>query len=278
MVVRIGGPGNDTLIGTADNDRLDGRAGNDRLFGRGGDDVLLGGTGDDRVNGEGGDDVLLGEVGDDTLNGGDGDDELYGGVGRDTVNGGNGNDFLLGRGRGGGDDFGGDMVNGGAGADTINGFDGSSDTLRGDAGDDDIWVNNDDASGGLGNDWLETSDSDGRLTGGAGADTFDLHTRTDDDSFDHTVVTDFTTQDTLNIAAHEGDFFEDLAGLALFDLLDTSGNRRLDGEDDSFHSSPSGTFVGVSLDANSLTISVGDDDFEILNVSSIARADWADFA
>ena len=194
------------------------------------------------------------------------------------MNGGNGNDFLLGRGRGGGDDFGGDMVNGGAGADTINGFDGSSDTLRGDAGNDEIWVNNDDASGGLGNDWLETSDSDGRLTGGAGADTFDLHTRTDDDSFDHTVVTDFTTQDTLNIAAHEGDFFEDLAGLALFDLLDPAATAASTARTTPSLARPAAFRRRKLGRRNSLTISVGDDNFEILNVSSIARADWADFA
>jgi Ca2+-binding RTX toxin-like protein len=273
MVVRIGGPGNDTLIGTADDDRLDGRAGNDRLFGRHGGDDLLGGTGNDRADGEGGDDDIQGEVGDDILNGNDGDDLILGGVGFDRVNGGSGNDGLRGNGISGGNDFSADVVSGGAGADRIFGNDGSSDTLRGDAGNDNIEVNNDDAFGGSGDDRLETFHSDGRLTGGGGADTFSLHTQTND-GFGETVVTDFTPQDTLALSAHDIDFNFDFTGNLLFNRLDRNGNNRLDGND-GFSTQPEGVRIGVDADRDSLTITLGDDDFDFLNVSSIARTDWA---
>jgi len=273
MVVRIGGPGNDTLIGTADEDRLDGRAGNDRLFGRGGNDNLLGGTGNDRADGEGGRDIIQGEVGDDTLNGNGGRDIIYGGVGFDRVNGGSGNDVLFGNGISFGNDFSADVVSGGAGADRIFGEDDSSDTIRGGAGADIITIDNDDAFGGSGDDWLDTFHSDGRLTGGAGADRFNLHTLTNGGSGE-TVVTDFSTQDTLALSARDVAFNFDFFGDDLFDRLDRNGNNRLDGND-GFSTQPEGVFIGVGADQDSLTITLGDDEIDFLNVSSIARADWA---
>jgi Ca2+-binding RTX toxin-like protein len=55
-----GGPGNDTLIGSAGDDRLDGGTGNDRLKGRGGADSLFFGMGNDVLTGGAGSDILLG--------------------------------------------------------------------------------------------------------------------------------------------------------------------------------------------------------------------------
>ena len=53
-----GGPGNDTLRGTARADTLYGKGGNDRLFGLGGNDRLVGGIGNDILTGGGGADRL----------------------------------------------------------------------------------------------------------------------------------------------------------------------------------------------------------------------------
>jgi pimeloyl-ACP methyl ester carboxylesterase len=63
-----GGPGNDTLRGTAGADKLYGKGGNDKLFGLAGNDLLVGGTGND------------------LLTGGPGVDRLSCGPGRDTAN------------------------------------------------------------------------------------------------------------------------------------------------------------------------------------------------
>ncbi len=70
-----GGPGSDTLYGTA---------GNDLIRAADGDDILSGGGGADRLHGEAGNDVLYGDDGDDTLDGGTGWNRLYGGANADT--------------------------------------------------------------------------------------------------------------------------------------------------------------------------------------------------
>ncbi len=248
MANRIGGPRADNLVGTSQADVMRGNGGNDTMGGRAGNDDMTGGSGNDRMFGELNDDVMIGELGNDLVNGGQGADQLFGGQGADNVIGGDGNDSI----------FGGDA---------------SSDTLFGDAGNDFVEVNNDRADGGLGNDTLSTFHADGRLTGGGGADRFDLHTQTNDGS-GQTVVTDFTTQDILSISAHDVNFNESFSGLALFDTLDTSGNGNLGGED-GFTTSAGGTFLGVSEDSDSLTIFVGDDSFDLLNVGNVSRVDWA---
>ncbi len=69
-----GGPGDDTLTGTAGRDRLDGGRGSDHLFGYAGDDRLFG----DTANGDPDDhDVLFGGQGNDDLIGGLGTNELF---------------------------------------------------------------------------------------------------------------------------------------------------------------------------------------------------------
>jgi hypothetical protein len=67
-----GGPGSDTLIGSAADDVLNGQAGNDLLDGGPGDDHLLGGDGNDRLTGGEGIDYFQGEGGTDVLNAIDG--------------------------------------------------------------------------------------------------------------------------------------------------------------------------------------------------------------
>ncbi len=273
MANRIGGPRADNLVGTSQADVMRGNGGNDTMGGRAGNDDMTGGSGNDRMFGELNDDVMIGELGNDLVNGGQGADQVFGGQGADNVIGGDGNDSLSGTGRDGRNDFAADTVRGGNGNDSIFGGDASSDTLFGDAGNDFVEVNNDRADGGLGNDTLSTFHADGRLTGGGGADRFDLHTQTNDGS-GQTVVTDFTTQDILSISAHDVNFNESFSGLALFDTLDTSGNGNLGGED-GFTTSAGGTFLGVSEDSDSLTIFVGDDSFDLLNVGNVSRVDWA---
>ncbi|MEP6954510.1 MAG: hypothetical protein ABI950_10670, partial [Solirubrobacteraceae bacterium] len=44
---RSGGPGNDTINGTAKTDVLKGTGGSDHIYGHGGDDVIEGGHGND---------------------------------------------------------------------------------------------------------------------------------------------------------------------------------------------------------------------------------------
>jgi Ca2+-binding RTX toxin-like protein len=89
-----GGPGNDTLTGTAAADVLDGGPGNDHLVGHGGNDTLIGGKGTDTLLGGHGNDTLSGGPGNDTLSGGPGNDRLDGGIGRDHCTGGSGNNTL----------------------------------------------------------------------------------------------------------------------------------------------------------------------------------------
>jgi len=75
----LGGPGDDTLRGTAAADALFGFAGDDRLFGLAGNDFLLGGSDNDRLFGGAGDDFLLGGGGSnrrDLMAGGAGADEF----------------------------------------------------------------------------------------------------------------------------------------------------------------------------------------------------------
>lgn len=67
-----GGPGSDTLIGSAADDVLNGEAGNDLLDGGPGDDHLLGGDGNDTLTGGDGVDYFQGEGGTDVLNAIDG--------------------------------------------------------------------------------------------------------------------------------------------------------------------------------------------------------------
>jgi len=84
--LKDGGPGPDTLKGTAKADQLSGRGGADTLRGLAGDDRLTGGAGDDELKGSKGSDRLKGGGGRDVLIGGKGKDKLDPGKGEDQVN------------------------------------------------------------------------------------------------------------------------------------------------------------------------------------------------
>lgn len=179
----------DRILGLAGDDILSGGAGNDLLFGYQGNDTLNGGDGKDWLSGGAGADLLYGGADDDFLSSGSGADELNGDDGNDRLSGGSGNDKLF----GGLDN---DELYGGDGDDILNGGDGDdvdftgSDRLYGGNG-------NDILIGGFGNDILDGGNGDdiingaggnnlfggsslgvgeiNILTGGAGADTFVLH-------------------------------------------------------------------------------------------------------
>ena len=109
---RIGGRGDDLVVGSFGEDRLSGRSGDDTILGLHGDDILRGGRGEDRLIGGRGEDLLKGGRGDDHLRGGRGEDRLEGGRGDDYLNGGRGNDVLAGG-------SGNDVLRGGPGADRL---------------------------------------------------------------------------------------------------------------------------------------------------------------
>jgi Ca2+-binding RTX toxin-like protein len=107
--VIAGGPGQDSLDGSAGRDRMTGgpgidgvygRAGRDRLDGGAGADQLLGDKGNDRLFGRGGKDGLVDHQGDNVLIGAAGDDALFTlsavarGEGSSRVVGGVGDDFF----------------------------------------------------------------------------------------------------------------------------------------------------------------------------------------
>jgi Ca2+-binding RTX toxin-like protein len=95
-VIKVGGPGPDTLMGTKGPDTLAGRGSSDWIDGRAGKDVINGGPGDD--------DPLSPAIG--NLIGGSGADIISGGSGGDLMDdggdsavdilyGGGGNDFII---------------------------------------------------------------------------------------------------------------------------------------------------------------------------------------
>jgi Ca2+-binding RTX toxin-like protein len=120
----LGGPGDDRLNGYGGNDILVGEDGNDRLYGGNQNDALDGGAGVDRLWGEDGNDTLGGGGSNDKLLGGGGDDQLSGNGQNDLLDGGTGHDTLL----------------GGSGSDILYSRDGTSDTLNGESGTDQYWV------------------------------------------------------------------------------------------------------------------------------------------
>jgi Ca2+-binding RTX toxin-like protein len=96
VTVKVGGNGNDTLLGGPATNLLFGQVGNDTLTGGGGIDLLCGGNGDDTLSGGGDDDSLGGGAGNDRLIGGPGADNLAGGAGNDRLTGGQGADRFSG--------------------------------------------------------------------------------------------------------------------------------------------------------------------------------------
>jgi Ca2+-binding RTX toxin-like protein len=136
--------------------RIDMGDGDDTVFGTAANDTIYGRGGNDSINGLGGNDTIFGDGGADVVNGGDGNDRIEGGSGNDTLNGEAGADIILGQA-----DI--DQLSGGVGDDTLDGGDGvsggSGDTVRGDAGNDNILIRGNEAEfdlikGGTGTDRL----------------------------------------------------------------------------------------------------------------------------
>ena len=178
VVESFGGDGDDRL---QSGNTQDGGPGNDTLEGHDGNQVLHGGPGDDNVNGLAGSDQVYGDEGNDIVSG-DGHKES---VSPDVIDGGPGVDVID-------DDWGGKApltVTLAGGAD--DGRPGEGDDVRnveqllafsagryvGTGGADRIEVvqvaEPSELNGGVGDDFLKTSDGADRLDGGGGADTLD---------------------------------------------------------------------------------------------------------
>ena len=185
----------DNLTGNEADNVLLGQDGNDVMIGLAGDDTLDGGIGNDQLRGDGLPDYT-GPSGNDTLNGGDGNDIMWGGAGVDTFDGGAGIDrvsfFALNATQGAvvnlftqtisNDGFGNaetmvsieNLGSGTAFADNFTGDDnanfimvGFGDTVFGNGGDDQVWVDAAPAviDGGAGIDTIGfTGDTNGMLT------------------------------------------------------------------------------------------------------------------
>jgi pectate lyase len=151
-------------------------SGNDSISAGSGNDSLDGGAGNDTISGNGGNDTLAGGTGNDRLLGGSGNDQMQGGDSADTLEGGDGRDRIAGN-------AGNDRLLGGGGNDTLEGGDGN-DNLQG-GNDADV------LNGGLGRD---------TLTGGGGADVFVFGAAADSPSGSPDVITDWTSDDVLNLS------------------------------------------------------------------------------
>jgi Ca2+-binding RTX toxin-like protein len=81
----VGGPGDDTLTGTAGNDIVSLLGGQDTFHGAAGNDTVCGGPGDDELVGQDGNDKVYGGSDDDYLSGGKNTDTCGGGSGEDST-------------------------------------------------------------------------------------------------------------------------------------------------------------------------------------------------
>ncbi|MEQ9607624.1 MAG: calcium-binding protein [Kiloniellaceae bacterium] len=196
--------------------------GNDQITGGELDDRIDGGTGDDSLIGGAGDDTLIGASERDTLDGGSGNDLLDGGSNRDFLIGGDGDDTLLGGAKS-------DILNGGSGNDLLDGGN-DPDLLIGGGG-------NDTLLGGNGADTLYGGDGDDSLTGGLRRDDF-VYSLTTDEGND--TITDFQT-------GKGGDT------LAIADIVDMSGDGRIDTADLDVSGSVSGGSSGIVITFDSGT-------------------------
>ena len=212
----FGTSGNDAFTGGPGPDEYYGLGGDDTASGGGGDDQLFGGEGSDILVGGDGSDLLVGETGSDILRGGAGDDQLYAGMRYNSVStdlgtfnelyGEEGNDVLVGaQGR--------DGLDGGVGDDTLDSRDDDSahggDILLGGDGNDIIRFNGDLVDGGAGDDILYFGEVGSTVTGGSGADRFDLIQTRYQGNYDRGhfhLITDFNAAEgdrlSLGLAGH----------------------------------------------------------------------------
>jgi Ca2+-binding RTX toxin-like protein len=226
----VGGSGSDTLLGADGNDTLLGNGGYDVLRGEFGNDFLRGGDDGDVLRGGNGADTLYGDAGADALDaddllfyeydqldavdtvnalyGGAGDDHLTAGMGHDLLSGGADNDYIEAL-------NGGDTMDGGDGNDYLRSS-GYADTIYGGAGDDTIEYPSNGClvDAGDGNDTINLFSATGTtVTGGAGADRFDMRTTYENalGQYGPTVaaplrITDFNVAegDTMNLLLYPG--------------------------------------------------------------------------
>jgi Ca2+-binding RTX toxin-like protein len=182
--------GNDNIILDGANDFLNALAGNDTVNAGAGNDFIFGGGGNDFIRGEDGNDFIDGSLGDDEVRGNSGNDTVGGGFGNDIVRGNSGNDNL----------------NGGSGDDTLFGNSGN-DTL-----------------GGFG--FAQPQNQKDTLTGGTGADTFELGDAISSfylggNSFATITDFDFSQGDKIQVNGSVSDYF-------LQKSLNVSGGAALD--------------------------------------------------
>jgi len=88
LTMRVGGAGDDTLLGTGGRDWFLPGGGTNTITGLGGDDIVCGTGGTNHVDAGPGNDHLAGGAGNDVLIGGPGQDYVAGGPGNDTLTGG----------------------------------------------------------------------------------------------------------------------------------------------------------------------------------------------
>ena len=162
--------GKDYIYGGNGYDNLSGGGWNDTIFGGCGFDDIYGGSSNDILNGGNGKDLIEGGTGNDTLNGGSWLDGLFGGEGNNLLRGGNGTDFVSG-------DAGNDFVRGGDGDDIISASGLFGSALNSDDYDDarDETLPNDEDGDPFFVDWglsgVDTDTDADMLSGGAGDDT-----------------------------------------------------------------------------------------------------------
>ncbi len=180
-----GGDGEDDIGVNGGEAFIWGGAGDDTVRGNAGRDFVWGGIGDDIIRGKGGDDFLSGDIGDDVIEAGSGDDRVYGGQGFDLIRGGAGNDFLDGYQLG---PFGGglpafDVIFGGAGNDIIISGTGHIDESN--------ELERSTSNGGSGDDII-VAVREAILTGGKGADSFQIgNSSVGRDHIRGVIITDF---------------------------------------------------------------------------------------
>ena len=195
--------GNDDLVGGDGFDTIFGQEGDDVLIGNNGFDMLCSGEGDDFVMGNGGNDLIEGQEGNDFVEGDYGNDRVFGNDGEDTVLGGRGMDLV----NGGADD---DVIFGGI----LRGVPLEEDELRALAdgqtlndvlqnSDLEIDLREDDRvdilRGNTGNDILFVGNGD-NAAGGQGFDTFNLTLDDDNSDMGPAQINDFNSaEDTINI-------------------------------------------------------------------------------
>lgn len=206
-----------TIFGTDLADNLNGDLLANTIFG------LLG---DDSIEGFAGDDTIFGNQGEDTIKGQDGNNVMFGGQGNDVIFGGNAltfgvdpedgyNDLIYGN-------LGSDNLEGSIGDDTI--FGGQDrDFILGNDGNDRIFGDlGDDRISGAGS-FNTGSDDIDTLTGGPGADVFDLGDAggtyySASGNNDYALITDFNSSEGDNITLRTGNNGFNVQNITLPDL------------------------------------------------------------